>query len=293
MKAMRALKLAILPVLIFTMSACSQNAELEKLRQTAPKGTAFQHELAKQYLTYAEVAQRQGHYASSSFFAQKGLEAAYGNDLLPQDPAAYELLENKERPELRSMYDQTVEILSEELKNNAPVPAAGAVFFYDCMLDQLAIGGGADEYNYCKESWETAIGDLKAERSGMISEESLGEGTYDPAIPVERYLVYFALDDYSLNDAAERTVKLLFDELQKNTGSIAIAVNGHTDTTGSDRYNMSLSNRRAEEVKKMLVALGMDPETIDTFGFGETDLAVPTGDNELEPKNRRVEIIMQ
>ena len=78
------------------------------------------------------------------------------------------------------------------------------------------------------------------------------------------------------------------------------AVSGYWNDANGDkaghvlifRYNMQLSNQRAEAVKKMLVALGMDPARISTFGYGETDLAVPTDDNVLESKNRRVEVVV-
>jgi OOP family OmpA-OmpF porin len=64
-------------------------------------------------------------------------------------------------------------------------------------------------------------------------------------------------------------------------------IGGHTDTTGPASYNQQLSNRRAEAVRKELIAQGVAPDDIATSAYGESDLAVPTANNVNEPRNRR------
>jgi outer membrane protein OmpA-like peptidoglycan-associated protein len=69
-----------------------------------------------------------------------------------------------------------------------------------------------------------------------------------------------------------------------------IQVEGHTDSTGSESYNMELSARRAEAVKNVLVQKGVDPSRILTLAFGESE---PIASNDTEygrARNRRVEI---
>ena len=69
-----------------------------------------------------------------------------------------------------------------------------------------------------------------------------------------------------------------------------IQVEGHTDSTGSESYNMELSARRAEAVKNLLVQEGVDPSRILTIAFGES---TPIASNDTEygrAQNRRVEI---
>lgn len=65
-------------------------------------------------------------------------------------------------------------------------------------------------------------------------------------------------------------------------------VAGHTDAKGSAAYNKQLSLRRAEAVKKFLVAKGMDASRLETAGFGSEHLLTP--DKPDDPSNRRVEI---
>ena len=72
-----------------------------------------------------------------------------------------------------------------------------------------------------------------------------------------------------------------------------IEVNGYTDTSGTPKYNMGLSIRRANAVKAELIKDGVPANAITMQGFGETHLLVPTGPGVREPQNRRVEIIIR
>ena len=80
------------------------------------------------------------------------------------------------------------------------------------------------------------------------------------------------------------------DALQGN--SARIDVTGHTDRSGSDKYNQALSVRRAEAVRRELVADGVADGLIVTRGVGEADPLIPTADGVREPQNRRVEIVL-
>lgn len=69
-----------------------------------------------------------------------------------------------------------------------------------------------------------------------------------------------------------------------------LLVEGHTDDSGADAYNMDLSGRRAQTVKEFLVSQGLSSERIVTKAFGESQ---PKYDNSSEgnrSKNRRVEL---
>ena len=69
-----------------------------------------------------------------------------------------------------------------------------------------------------------------------------------------------------------------------------IEVDGYTDTTGTHEHNQQLSQARADAVAQVLVRHGVDRKRILTRGLGETDLAIPTGNNVSEHRNRRVVI---
>ncbi len=87
------------------------------------------------------------------------------------------------------------------------------------------------------------------------------------------------------NDEITRVAKVLNQYPQTS-----IQVAGYTDSTGSESYNLKLSQRRAEVVKTALTAQGVGPARITTIGFGE---AKPIASNATEAGrqlNRRVEI---
>ncbi len=110
--------------------------------------------------------------------------------------------------------------------------------------------------------------------------------------PARSYLVFFDWDKAVLTGRA----KQIIHEAAENSTHVQytqIAVNGYTDTSGSAKYNMGLSIRRADAVAGELVRDGVPKNAIVIKGFGETHLLVPTGPNVREPQNRRVEIIIR
>ena len=106
------------------------------------------------------------------------------------------------------------------------------------------------------------------------------------------YLVFFNHDSAELGARARQIVADAAGAAQKD-GVTRIEVSGHTDRSGSERYNEGLSRRRAEAVSRALVAAGVDRASIGVTARGETAPIVPTADGVREPQNRRVEIVLR
>ena len=99
----------------------------------------------------------------------------------------------------------------------------------------------------------------------------------------------FDFDKSELKPEGRKSIEMLLDGLEVKNLSAAIVI-GHTDSKGSDDYNMALSNRRAESVKAFMVSKGVAADKISTEGKGESE---PVASNETDAgraKNRRVEI---
>ncbi len=86
------------------------------------------------------------------------------------------------------------------------------------------------------------------------------------------------------NAALDRVVEIL-----KAYPTARIEIQGHTDSIGSESYNMKLGLKRAEAVKKYLVDHGISADRLETKSFGETKPIAPNDTKEGRAKNRRVE----
>jgi OOP family OmpA-OmpF porin len=103
--------------------------------------------------------------------------------------------------------------------------------------------------------------------------------------------VLFAFNKADLQSGAIRTIEKLVEFLQKYSDR-TVLIEGHTDSIGSDEYNLGLSQRRADAVRNALIERGIDRARIDAQGLGK---AYPVAGNDTEAgrqRNRRVEIII-
>ncbi len=108
------------------------------------------------------------------------------------------------------------------------------------------------------------------------------------AAPVD-YTINFGVDRSRVPANEKSTVNKAAQEIQKDNPSTVI-VSGYTSTTGSAEHNQALSERRAQAVTDTLVTDGVNAAIITQKAYGETHLAVPTGDNVEMPANRRAVI---
>jgi outer membrane protein OmpA-like peptidoglycan-associated protein len=87
----------------------------------------------------------------------------------------------------------------------------------------------------------------------------------------------------------------LLDEVAQaltDHAALTVRIEGHTDSQGSDRFNLKLSGQRAASVRTYLIAKGIDPSRMVAEGYGEK---VPIADNRTSggrAQNRRVEFVI-
>ncbi|MGA2089671.1 MAG: OmpA family protein [Stellaceae bacterium] len=108
-----------------------------------------------------------------------------------------------------------------------------------------------------------------------------------PAPAPQVFIVFFDFNQATLTQEGQQVVQQAAIAFQQN-GATHIELTGYTDLTGSQRYNLDLSRRRAITVRDSLVQLGVPASEIDANWRGKEDPRVPT--TAREPQNRRVEI---
>jgi outer membrane protein OmpA-like peptidoglycan-associated protein len=109
--------------------------------------------------------------------------------------------------------------------------------------------------------------------------------------PNQIYIVYFDTDKANLKAEATPELEKVYEFLKKNP-TYGIKIAGHTDNVGTKERNQQISETRAKEVVKYMIAKGISANRTLAKGYGQMD---PLNNNETEEdkkKNRRVEITL-
>ncbi|MGE0174156.1 MAG: OmpA family protein [Oligoflexales bacterium] len=116
-------------------------------------------------------------------------------------------------------------------------------------------------------------------------------------LPVEKEVtINFGKIYFEVNSATnllaghENTLKLLNEYLRKPPPFTKLVVEGHTDSMGSDAYNLDLSVRRAQTIRNILISqYGLDPHKVEAVGYGESRPIADNGNFQGRQDNRRVD----
>jgi outer membrane protein OmpA-like peptidoglycan-associated protein len=103
--------------------------------------------------------------------------------------------------------------------------------------------------------------------------------------------VLFASGKYELSQDASLKMARLSGVILAHPG-LKLRIEGFTDTTGSESFNLTLSGQRADAARNFLVEQGLKPEDVTSAGMGQ---ASPVASNDTavgRQQNRRVEIIV-
>jgi outer membrane protein OmpA-like peptidoglycan-associated protein len=99
---------------------------------------------------------------------------------------------------------------------------------------------------------------------------------------------------YDLN--SDKILAKSFDALKevaiilKENPTLKLSIEGHTDNVGKASQNLSLSQKRANAVKKYLVSQGIDNDRLTAVGYGQEKPVADNKTSEGQAKNRRVEL---
>lgn len=97
----------------------------------------------------------------------------------------------------------------------------------------------------------------------------------------------FGFDSYALTAATKSNLQELASTLNEYPDT-DLTIEGHTDSKGTDSYNLELSKKRAKSVADYLVTLGVSRSRLSTMGYGEQQPVNTTNTEAAE--NRRVEV---
>jgi len=137
-----------------------------------------------------------------------------------------------------------------------------------------------------------------ADSSGLGTDASAGAGTTAALTPQQQALaaiqqknvVYF---DFDSNEIRPEYLPLVAAHAQYlvKFPTARVRLEGHTDERGSREYNIGLGERRAQTVRRALLAQGVAEAQITTVSYGEERPAVEGSDEAAHAQNRRVELV--
>lgn len=148
----------------------------------------------------------------------------------------------------------------------------------------------------------TAGGDIAVEDRGTTGEGGIQTrgatgtsdfGAYsldDPASPLSRRVVYFSYDSSEILPEDQDLLAAHASYLASHSGQ-AVALEGHTDESGSREYNIGLGDRRAQAVRRVFELQGVSSSQLSTISYGEEKPAAEGHSETAWRLNRRVEIV--
>lgn len=153
------------------------------------------------------------------------------------------------------------------------------------------LGGCASQDIPDPEPTDETYGSADGADTDAYGSGGLGEGEaidYDPSAGELAQIVYFEFDSYELRPEDTDTVARHALQLAEDPG-LRVRLEGHADERGSREYNIGLSERRAQTVRRLLLIQGASASQISTVAFGEERPAAIGSDEQAWAQNRRVE----
>ena len=303
----------LLFLVILLSNGCAYHS-IEKLKSTPNNNNQFSQALSNAYLEFALYEMNEMHdEIDSSYFAEKGYKARIGQEVLP------ELINNWDidivfLDEVNNKRKELISTLSSNRAKGFPILSARTQLGFDCWLEQLEESWQKDHIKKCYDMMNTGLETLS--QSNINHNRDIVEKTIIKKKNIKKVItekeeikeikeiknivnvddklkfeIYFAHNMYKLNNDIKYSIKKIYDNYL-GTNNFTIEVIGHTDRSGSEQYNITLSKLRANSVKKYLKSLGIMEERISTFYFGEKKPKIITKDGIKEKGNRRVEIFV-
>ena len=275
---MKLIKLISVVGAIGFLAGCA--SDINDMRNVQPTGgTPFTQALTEEYRKFVVFeADEMNDWVDANYFSRKGLAAANGDIVLPEELGIWDLPPEKV-DELASARGRLMRALDAGARDSNPQVAATAQVRFDCWVEQEEEIFQTDDIAACRDEFLKAMEELEA-KPQMVADGP------------EAYIVLFDFDKSNINAAAQAVIADVVAAAAK-LGAVNISATGHADRSGSESYNMALSLRRADAVREALIAGGVSADAITVAGRGESEPAVPTPDGVKEQANRRVEIILQ
>jgi OmpA-OmpF porin, OOP family len=261
------------------LAGCVSN--IQSVSQANGTGSPFTQALTTEYKAFTAEEAGEYDWPNANYFAKKGLAAAGGQVVQPEQLADWDIPADKQA-EMAAARQRLVTDLDGGARDAKPADAAKAQARFDCWVEEQDENHEDDKIAACKNDLMAALDALEKKEMAAA-----------PAVTSPmNYTVYFDFDKSVITPAGQEVINQVLSDAKAHNPS-SISVTGHTDLVGPEDYNMALSLRRADAVRSALIAGGVAADKITVAGRGMSEPAVPTARGVKEARNRRAEIILE
>jgi len=300
---------SVLFLMVVLSSGCAYH-NIEKAKDAPDSKNKFSQALSEQYLEFALYEMNEMHDEwDANHFALKSLSAKKDQKVLPEEVSDWDIDKHHIEEAERKRIDILKTLHTDQAKKH-PQLAAQSQLGFDCWLEQLEEGWQDEHIKLCYDMMNNSLSKLKEKLSAKADIKNTTKESTNLNKIQENHLtsakvivnkentknisntkeikIYFEHNSYKLNEKAKNTLTVFLDKI--DYGYTRIILEGHTDRSGTEKYNLNLAELRAKNVKEFLLKKGMEEKTIITKIYGESKPLIHTKDGIKEPKNRRVKI---
>lgn len=264
---------------------------LGKGQAAAPQSpSSFTQGLAKDYsalaasLSNTPMTTQPGDWTDADYFSRKSLKADSGQVVQPEDNGNWLVpLEHGYgfRTQLADGRRRLVTVLDAGARDRSPALAARAQVRYDCWVEEMERDWKTGSNGACRSEFFAALAELEGGPKPVAA----------APMPTRAYNVFFDFDKSSLTVDGRQVVDAAANAT-RGGGTVRVDLLGKADLAGTDRYNMSLSQRRADTVRAAFLADGVTTDQIVVRWVGDREPPVPTEAGVRDARNRVVEVVL-
>jgi outer membrane protein OmpA-like peptidoglycan-associated protein/tetratricopeptide (TPR) repeat protein len=155
------------------------------------------------------------------------------------------------------------------------------------VINRRAIRLTASKENYFTKNLMITSDDLN--RVDTLFSPDLCLKAYKVGVPIVIPNVYYDFNKATLREESKIVLDTLYQVLVDNP-KMVVQLSAHTDSIGSDKYNLDLSNKRAQACVDYLISKGIAPDRLQAKGYGESQPIAPNSlpNGEDNPAGRQL-----
>ncbi len=267
----------------------SDAKKLSALESSLRSKGVYDSYLALEYLNFARSLFSIKAEKDSEHFIKKGLAAANGEWVAPENPIARKA-DPAQIEEMVLMQKRLEAVLdTPHIKFYLPIQTAHLTYLYDCWISRESQAAfRAEELAQCRTKFSKLLDEIEHFIDDQNKDKQPEVTITEPEF--ERFEILFDFGIFKFNDQANKDLLKILQYLKTLNGDYRILVVGNADRVGSELSNQHLALDRADVVRNYLIKNGVPEDLVEMRTVGEDYPDIITKDGTQQQSNRSVGI---